>query len=155
MAPCVQGPFSLAPAVSRKSAIGCRLTPLPLHPLADTHTHTLSPTPTPTPTHTPAPTPAPATPGTAPATASQRGEKLRDVASPAVGPWPANLTSALERPLVVYDIDAASGETRYPPLHVALPSGQLRPLNEQEKVCACAWQAVQAAQRSGSVSAGR
>ncbi|GFR43188.1 hypothetical protein Agub_g4180 [Astrephomene gubernaculifera] len=61
-----------------------------------------------------------------------RGEKLRhgEAGRPA---WPANLNSVLERPVVVYDI-AEDGATKYPPLYVAMPDGQKRPLNEQEQV---------------------
>jgi hypothetical protein len=35
---------------------------------------------------------------------------------------------------VVYDIDAATGETRYPALKVVEVDGKERPLNEQEEV---------------------
>ncbi|KAG2486199.1 hypothetical protein HYH03_015161 [Edaphochlamys debaryana] len=64
-----------------------------------------------------------------------RGEKLRDV-RPGAPAWPANLASALQRPVVVYGI-GPDGATQYPPLHVAAAEGggaRQRPLNEQEQV---------------------
>ena len=47
---------------------------------------------------------------------------------------PPNVTSALDRPIVVYDIDATSGVTRYPALKVIEADGKERQLNEQEKI---------------------
>ena len=47
---------------------------------------------------------------------------------------PPNVTSVLDRPIVVYDIDAITGETRYPALKVVEVDGKERPLNDQEEV---------------------
>nr|8A22_BD Chain BD, mS45 [Polytomella magna]8APN_BC Chain BC, mS45 [Polytomella magna]8APO_BD Chain BD, mS45 [Polytomella magna] len=58
------------------------------------------------------------------------GEQLWE---PVQGVLSANLRSALDRPLVVYDITAATGETVYPPKFVAEVDGTRRALNEQER----------------------
>lgn len=66
------------------------------------------------------------------------GPDLWDTSRPVPEP---NVTSALDRPIVVYDIDA-SGQTVYPPTKVVEPDGKERPLNRQEstfQVCVCAF----------------
>ncbi|GIL73658.1 hypothetical protein Vretimale_5458 [Volvox reticuliferus] len=61
-----------------------------------------------------------------------RGERLR-ISPHEVGPYPSNLRTELERPVVVYGI-GPDGTTQYPPLYVATGDGKKRPLNMQEKV---------------------
>uniref|UniRef100_A0A7S0VA47 Uncharacterized protein n=1 Tax=Polytomella parva TaxID=51329 RepID=A0A7S0VA47_9CHLO len=58
------------------------------------------------------------------------GEQLHE---PQDGEIKPNLRSLLDKPMVVYDIDSASGETVYPPRYVAQVDGTHRPLTDQEK----------------------
>lgn len=60
----------------------------------------------------------------------QSGDRLWDNSKP----MPAtNLRSELDKPMVVYNIDA-DGATCFPPLFVAGPTGAQRALDEQELV---------------------
>lgn len=59
------------------------------------------------------------------------GAELWDPSKPEPGP---NVTSSLDRPIVVYEIDPSTGTTLYPPLKVVEVDGRQRPLNVDEKV---------------------